>query len=193
MPVANTIQAKNTFHDYLSWPDDARVEIIEGEIFDMGPAPFRRHQEVSVHLITQLFPQLENSGCKIYHAPFDVCLPEKDETADECTTIVQPDVVIVCDPVKLDDRGCKGAPDLVVEITSPASASVDNIKKLNLYEKHGILEYWIVHPIDNIATRRVLDSDGKYGKPEIYDAEAEVDLAILPEVTIKWKSVFEKK
>ena len=91
-------------------------------------------------------------------APFDVRLPEGDEADDEIITVVQPDISVICDPAKLDNRGCRGAPDFIIEILSPATAGKDQIQKVALYEKHGVKEYWLVHPGDRLITVRLLDS-----------------------------------
>ena len=170
---------KKTYGDYLAWPEGTRVEIIEGETVDMGPIPSRRHQEVSGNIFASLHFQLRGSSCKVYHAPFDVRLPEENEPDEKCATVVQPDIAVVCDPAKLDDRGCKGAPDIVFEIVSPSSASTDHIAKLALYEKHGVGEYWIIHPEHRIVMRRVLGKNGKYMDVEVFDKAARTRSAVL--------------
>lgn len=91
---------------------------------------------------------------------------EKDEK--EIKTVVQPDIVVVCDESKLDEKGCNGAPDLIVEITSPSTAQKDKLHKFNLYEKYGVKEYWIVEPESKIMSVFVLQEDKRYGRPEIY-------------------------
>jgi Uma2 family endonuclease len=93
----------------------------------------------------------DQTPCQVYAAPFDVRLPEEDEADERIATVVQPDITVVCDPSRLDDKGCRGAPDWIVEIVSPSSVSMDYIRKLALYEKHGVREYWIVHPVDGIV------------------------------------------
>lgn len=117
-------------------------------------------------------------------------MPEGNESDNEIETVVQPDIVVVCDPDKLDDRGCRGAPDLIVEITSPSTAPKDNIKKLALYEKHGVKEYWIVHPTDKIATVRLLGNDSKYGIPTNYEGKGDLEVVTFPGLIVDLNTVF---
>ena len=133
-----------TYGDYLTWDDAQRYELIDGSIYVMSPAPGRRHQEVAGEFHRQLANYLLEKECAVYIAPFDVRLPEREKRDEDIATVVQPDLVIVCDDNKLDERGCKGAPDLVIEIISPGSAGRDRKTKRELYQKHGVLEYWIV-------------------------------------------------
>ncbi|MBU1615453.1 Uma2 family endonuclease [bacterium] len=179
-----------TYGDYLNWPDEERWELIEGEAYDMSPAPSRWHQQIAGELFKQIAVFLTGKKCEAYFAPFDVRLPEADEDDSETMTVVQPDIVVVCNPAKLDNRGCRGAPDLVVEILSPFTASKDQIEKLALYEKHGVKEYWIIHPTDNLLTVRLLEEDGKYGIPAIYEGKGSLEVATLPGLTVNLDAVF---
>jgi Uma2 family endonuclease len=129
-----------TFKDYLEWPEGERWELIEGVAYNMTPSPSRSHQRISVALVDQIFQYLKGKKCEMYHAPFDVRLLEGEEEDGEVRTVVQPDIVVVCDPSKLDEKGCKGSPDLIMEILSPSTASKDYITKLNLYEKNKVSE-----------------------------------------------------
>jgi len=179
-----------TYGDYLNWPYELRCELIEGEIYDMSPAPLRRHQQISVELTTQIANFLRDKQCEVYAAPFDVRLPEKDEADSEITTVVQPDISVICDPAKLDERGCKGAPDFIAEILSPSTAAKDQIQKTALYEKHGVREYWVIHPSDKLLTVRLLGADGKYGIPAIYEGKGTRAITVLPELEIDLEAVF---
>ena len=115
-------QRRYTFADMLAWTDNERAELISGEVFSMAPAPSRSHQEIGGEVFRQLANYLEGKKCKVYYAPFDVRLFEKDGDAPEdVDTVVEPDITVVCDLSKLDDRGCKGAPDMVVEVLSPSN------------------------------------------------------------------------
>lgn len=136
----------------------------------MSPAPSRRHQQISMELGRQISTFLVNKSCEVYSAPFDVRLPEANEIDEEVRTVVQPDVVVICDPQKLDDAGCRGTPDLVVEILSPATAHNDMKIKLALDEKHGIWEFWVVHPEDKIVMTFTPGPDNRYGRPAVYSA-----------------------
>ena len=124
-PLAENKDEHFTYGDYLKWDDSERWELIDGIAYNMTPAPSRFHQQVSIELCFQLVNHLRDTTCKVYAAPFDVRLLEADEADESVTTVVQPDISVICDPSKLDDRGCKGSPDLIVEILSPATARKD--------------------------------------------------------------------
>jgi len=179
-----------TYSDYLRYTEDDRFELIAGEVYDMSPAPSRRHQEVSGELFKQIAVFLTGKPCRVYSAPFDVRLSEADEADEETSTVVQPDIAVICDHKKLDDKGCKGAPDFIAEIISPYSASKDNITKAALYEKHGVREYWIVHPIDNILVIRRLGEHGKYSSADFYEGKGTLALAVLPDLEIDLDALF---
>jgi Uma2 family endonuclease len=181
-------QQRHTYGDYCRWPEDARYELIDGQAYAMSPAPSRRHQEIGFELARQVADALEGSGCRVYVAPFDVRLPRGSEADDAIDTVVQPDISVICDRAKLDDRGCRGAPDWVIEVLSPSSASHDQILKRALYERHGVREYWLIHPVDQIVTVYRL-VDGSYGKPDIHELKDSLACGILPEVVIDWARV----
>ncbi len=160
-----------TYKDYLIWNDNERWELINGAAYNMAPAPYVDHQRILRQLLLQIGNFLSDKPCEVFSAPFDVRLPETNEKDEDTKNVVQPDIVVICDFSKLDEKGCKGTPDLIVEIVSPASASIDNIKKMELYEKNGVKEYWLVHPIYKIITIYKTTENGLYGKPEIYAEE----------------------
>jgi Uma2 family endonuclease len=180
-----------SYEDYLTWPEGERWELLDGIAY-MSAAPSRRHQEIQVELIRQISNYLIDKSCKVYGSPFDVRLAESNEENGNIRNVVQPDITIVCDQSKLDDRGCKGSPDLVIEIVSPSTASIDYIQKLSLYEKNEIKEYWIVHPTDEIVMIYKLNKDKKYGRPEIYSKEHNVKIGIFEELTIILNKVFDE-
>ena len=177
-----------TYADYLTWPDDARYELIDGEAFLMSPAPLVEHQEVAGELFRQLANQLDGQPCRPYIALVDVRLPRTDEADAAIDTVVQPDVLVVCDPSKIDRRGVRGAPDWVAEVLSPSTAARDQIAKRRIYERAGVREYWLVHPTDRTLTVHWL-VDGRYGIPEISELKGSTALAILPEVAIAWDAL----
>ena len=185
---------KYTYGDYLNWPEDERWELMDGVAYDMSPAPSRIHQEILGEIFRVISNYLIDKNCKIYVAPFDVRLPKGyEKKEEEIDTVVQPDIVVVCDLSKLDDRGCKGSPDLVIEIVSPSTAPNDYIKKLDLYERHLVTEYWIVHPVDKIVMVYKLRNDGKYGKPEIYSEEYRIKVGIFGgELSLELKTIFKE-
>jgi len=179
-----------TYEDYLNWPDEQRIELIDGQIYLLAP-PSRIHQKISGEIYTQFSNYLKDKDCEVYYAPFGVRLPSANEKSDkEITTVVEPDIVVVCDKSKLDDEGCKGAPDLIVEITSPSTARIDKVEKFNLYEKHGVKEYWIVEPEIKLVTVFLLQENGRYGRPEVYTEEDKIKVSIFEDIVIDLKDVF---
>ena len=140
--TAKKLNKKFSYSDYLNWPEDERFELIDGVAYDMSPAPGTEHQSVSFELAGILYNFLKNKKCRAFSAPFDVRLPDMEKTADsETFTVVQPDITVICDENKIDERGCKGAPDVVIEILSQSTAYRDETEKLRLYEKHKVKEY----------------------------------------------------
>jgi Uma2 family endonuclease len=185
MSLALRDHQRHTYGDYCRWPEDVRYELIDGQAYAMSPGPNRRHQEIGFDVARQVADALEGSGCRVYVAPFDVRLPQGNEADDDIDTVVQPDISVICDRTKLDDRGCRGAPDWVIEVLSPSSASHDQILKRALYERHRVREYWLVHPVDQVVTVYRL-VDGAYGRPDIYELKETLACGILPEVVIDW-------
>jgi Uma2 family endonuclease len=175
----------HTYSDYLNWPDDVRYELINGEAFLMSPAPDLSHQDVAGEIYRQVGNILLGKPCRAFIAPVDVRLPKQQEADDSIDTVVQPDVLVVCDGNKLDKRGVRGAPDWVVEVLSPSTAGHDQIKKRQLYEQHGVREYWLVHAIDRVLTIYRLENN-EYGKPDILPLEGETAVSILPDIVIQW-------
>ena len=189
--VVNTTAEKWTYADYLTWPEGERWELIDGVAYMMSPAPSRRHQELSGNLQSILHQHLKGKRCKVYDAPFDVRLPDGvDETAEAIETVVQPDIVVVCDPEKLDDRGCKGAPDLIVEILSPSSADRDLKEKFYLYQRVGVREYWILNQTDETLMVFKLINGCEYGRPEMYVSRDKVAVPLLGDLIIDLNDVF---
>lgn len=147
---------KYSYADYLTWDEGERLELIDGEIFNMSPAPSRKHQQVLRELSTAFSIFLRDKKCEIFFAPFDVRLLAENKQDDDIDNVVQPDLSIVCDQEKLDDRGCNGAPDMIIEVLSPSSIKLDRWKKYQLYEKAGVKEYWLVDPVNESAEVHLL-------------------------------------
>lgn len=177
-----------SYADYLTWRFKERVELIKGKIFSMSPAPKRRHQDISRELLLQIGLFLRKEECKIYEAPFDVRLPLNSNENEAVHTVVQPDLCVVCDPKKLDENGCIGAPDLIVEILSKSSSKRDLQDKFELYQESGVREYWIVSPNDQIVDIFLLEGEkyqlkGKYTEQDKIGAYTlkglEVDLSLV--------------
>ena len=149
-----------TFADCLTWGEDERIEIIDGEAVMMAPSPATDHQLISGELFGQIHSYLKGKKCKVISAPFDVRLFEQDgDGPEDVDTVVVPDITVVCDPDKLDKHGCKGAPDMVVEILSPSTQRHDRLTKFNLYQRAGVREYWIVDPANRAVQSFVLEED----------------------------------
>lgn len=163
------LNKKYTYADYLTWQLDEMVELIRGKIFKMAPAPSRYHQEISGALYLSIGKYLQNKSCKIYHAPFDVRLPlpPDKQKPNKINTVVQPDISVVCDLSKLDDQGCNGAPDWIIEILSPATSKKDLTEKFDIYQNAGVQEYWVVYPFEQIVSPFRLDENGQYQLPRI--------------------------
>ena len=130
-----------TYADYFKWDDGKRWELIEGKPYAMSPAPTWGHQGVQYEIARQLGNFLHGKPCKVFTAPFDVRL--NADTGDD--TVVQPDIVVICDRSKLIGTGCVGAPDMAVEVLSPSTAYHDTHVKFRLYHNAGVREYWIVN------------------------------------------------
>ncbi|MGX3065971.1 Uma2 family endonuclease [Ursidibacter arcticus] len=132
-----------SYSDYLLWQLKERVEIIKGKILAMSPAPNRLHQNISLKLTGHLLKVFPSDKCKLYVAPFDVRFPDEN---GNIKTVVQPDLCVICDPNKLDEQGCIGAPDLIIEILSPGNSKREMKDKYELYQEQGVSEYWVVRP-----------------------------------------------
>jgi len=152
-----SVENRYTYADYASWDTEDRYELIDGVAYMMS-APSWAHQEILVELSRQLANFLKGKPCKIFVAPFDVCL---NAAGDKDDTVVQPDLLVICDKAKLDSKRCNGAPDMVIEILSPSSRKHDTVRKLNKYLQVGVQEYWMVDPEAQEVHVCIL-TDGKY-------------------------------
>lgn len=175
-------EGRFTYSDYLRWPAEERWEIIDGRAWAMSPSPTELHQRTSSVLFRALADFFEGRPCEVYYAPFDVVLAEGD--------VVQPDILVVCDPAKITSARIAGAPDLVVEILSPATAAKDRREKFDLYERHGVREYLIVHPEERLIEQFALGDDGRYGRPTIFGPAESYRSAIFDGLVIDLARVF---
>ncbi|HBP66552.1 MAG TPA: Uma2 family endonuclease [Desulfosporosinus sp.] len=190
MPLSQE-QKKFTFADYLKFPDDERWEIIDGLAY-MQSAPSPAHQLISGELNRQFANYLLGKPCKVYPAPFSVRLTKGDEKQNEdITKVVEPDLTIVCDHSKIDEKGCNGTPDLIIEVISPSSIQHDRVIKFNRYEDAGVREYWIVEPVGKIVSVFALQSNNRYGRPEVYTENDHVEVSIFPDLIIELSTVFD--
>ena len=188
--AAGVKKAFFSYRDYQAWSKDERWEIIRGEASLMTPAPPRRHQEISVELARQFSNFLLGKTCRVYTAPFDVRLGYELERDEDIHTVVQPDISVVCDQARLDEKGCLGAPELIIEILSPASSRRDWKDKFSLYEEFGVKEYWIVDPAGQTVVVFYLGTDGRYGRPTVYTEEDKIAVGLLEGLVIELESVF---
>ena len=167
----------HTSEDYWNLPEDERAELIDGKFYNMAP-PSRIHQKL-VSKLTALFNQYitdHHGSCEVYPAPFAVNLDADDKDW------VEPDVSVICDPNKLTDRGCSGAPDLIFEIVSPASRKMDYSLKNMIYSQAGVREYWIVDPAKEKVVVYCYENDSD---PCLYSFDADVPVGIYPGLTIR--------
>jgi Uma2 family endonuclease len=176
-----------TYSDYLQWKFDERVELIKGFIKKMSPAPNRVHQGVSMRLSISLGDFFTHKNYQIFAAPFDVRLPQKKGKKN--TTVVQPDLCVICDAKKLDDLGCNGAPDLIVEILSPGNSKHDTETKFKLYEEAGVPEYWIVSPQEQFVLVYILENERYIGLPP-FALGTEIQSKFFPDLLVKVDDVF---
>ena len=178
-----------TFADALTWEENQRIEIIDGEAVMMAP-PVRIHQEIRMELSWKLRSYLDGKACKVYAAPFAVRLFEKDgDRPEDVDTLVEPDIAVICDPAKLDKYGCRGAPDMVVEILSPSTQRQDRFTKFSLYQRAGVREYWIVDPENKFVQSFWLE-DGRYAVKEFGAAGDKMCVNVLEDCVIDLSEVF---
>ncbi len=180
-----------TYADYLTWQFTDRVELIKGWIRKMSPAPNVIHQKISFNLSVELGNFFKNSNCNVFAAPFDVRLINKRRSTDnsQIITVVQPDLCIICDDNKLDENGCIGAPDWIIEILSSGNTKKETQEKFSLYEENLVKEYWIVQPGDqNILVFDLIND--KYQLRKIYTNEDVVPSGIFSELQINFAEIF---
>ena len=179
-----------TYADYLQWKYEERLELFRGKIFKLS-APNTKHQIIVGNLTTAIITFLKVKKCKAFPAPFDVRLPVKNRKKDnEVTTVVQPDVCIICDESKLDSRGCCGAPDLIVEILSPGNSKKEIRLKQELYEEAGVNEYWIVYPEEESIAVLLLNTNYKYDGAVLYASDEYIYSTAVPGFSINLSEIF---
>jgi Uma2 family endonuclease len=178
-----------TYADYLKWTFDERLELIRGKIFNMSPAPGSLHQRLVHRASLYLGNYLIGKSCEIFISPFDVRLTRRSNNDEYIITVVQPDISIVCDPAKIDARGCLGAPDIIVEILSPGNNKKELQNKYEVYEEAGVLEYWIIQPTEKTFLKYIL-VDGKYQPNKLLTIGDEVSTPILPGFVLSLEELF---
>ncbi|WP_027308477.1 Uma2 family endonuclease [Caloramator sp. ALD01] len=183
-----------TYSDYKNKEDDNRYELINGRFYAMTPAPSRIHQKIITELSRSIGNYIEGNSlsCEVYVAPFDVRLIDDGQTEDSCTNVVQPDISVICDKTKLDDKGCIGAPEFIIEVVSPSNASVDYVKKLYLYEKFNVKEYWIINPNTEHIMIYTLGENNQYSEPFIFKFTEIISSKFLQGYEVKLSDIVKK-
>jgi Uma2 family endonuclease len=178
-----------TYADYLSWTFDERLELIKGKIFKMSPAPGSIHQRITLRLGRRIGDYLDGKSCEAFIAPFDVRLPRRSENDKEIFTVLQPDVCVICDENKVDEKGCVGAPDIIVEILSPGNNRKELQNKYDVYEEAGVLEYWIIQPVEKTFFKYTL-TEGRFQSSKMLTAGDKVTTPILPGFVLSLDDLF---
>lgn len=181
---ARGINQTYTYADYLTWPDDERWEIIDGEAYAMTPAPTTTHQRIIGNIFTRVDQFFRGKPCVPFIAPTDVVLDDRN--------IVQPDILVVCEPSKITQKNIQGAPDLVIEILSPSTSVKDRREKKLLYERFGVLEYIIIDPFGEAAERFAL-IEGRYAASDIVNWDEVLKSTAFPELHLQLWEVFGKE
>ena len=176
-----------TYKDYVEWDlkEGERYELIHGVAYAMS-SPNERHQAVLGAMFYQFYNLLLSNPCKVYPAPFDVRLFYEEDSSDD--TVVQPDIIVICGKEKIGPEGCRGAPDLVIEILSPSNSAIEMEKKLQLYQEAGVREYWVVNPVHN-GLAAYLFSNGAMSITQ-YKSKGKVPVAVLDGLEINLDQVF---
>ncbi len=178
-----------SYADYIKWTFDERVELIKGKIFKMSPSPASSHQRISLRLATALFSFLDGKQCEVFTAPFDVRIPRKSNDDKEIITVLQPDICVICDPAKVEERGCLGAPDIVIEILSPSNNKKELKYKHEVYEEAGVREYWVVDPREKGIQVYLQTNDKLLASGYLY-AEDKLTTSILPGFSLNVAELF---
>lgn len=183
-----------SYADYLTWRFDETVELIKGKVSLMCPGPNVKHQRLSIYLSSHLFFYFQNKPCQIYEAPFDVRLYDRRKSllADkDVTTVVQPDICVICDVGKLDEQGCNGAPDWIIEILSKGNSKKEVKTKHALYAESGVKEYWLVFPYEEVVQQFVLDDpQNRYQLLNSYAGDDVATAHLFPDLAIDLAALF---
>jgi Uma2 family endonuclease len=188
------LTASYSYADYLTWQLNEAVELIKGRIQLMSPAPNVKHQQLSIYLSSRLFYYFENKDCQVFSAPFDVRLYDCTKSLlanKEITTVVQPDICVICDNSKLDEQGCNGAPDWIIEILSKGNSKKEVKIKHALYAESGVKEYWLVYPYEEVISQFVLNDDTRqYQLTNNYAGDDMARPYLFPDLSIDLPTLF---
>ncbi len=185
------LSVRYSYADYLTWKFSERVELFKGWVYKMSPSPSADHQKISLTLTLGLSKYLSKQPCQLYYAPLDVCLldSKKSKKNENIYTVVQPDILVLCDNTKLEKGRILGPPDLIVEILSPGNTKKEMANKFQLYEQNGVQEYWIVNTEEKYILQYVL-VNAKYILHKSYDEKDTIQSVLFPKVKIALKDVF---
>ncbi len=178
-----------TYADYLTWRFEEMVELIKGKVFRMSPGPSVVHQQISGNLQGLMFEYFKTKACWLFTAPFDVRFPAKKE--EETDNVVQPDICVICEQSKLDQQGCNGAPDWIIEILSPGNTKKEMKYKFDLYEEQGVKEYWLINPENKSLLMYTLNDHAKYIGSRPYTNEDKVSPGLFPNLELDLEQVFD--
>jgi len=183
-PLAEDIGKRFTYAEYCTWDDGQRWELIDGVPYNITPAPTTRHQRISGSIFSLLSEYLRGKACTPFYAPTDVIFDDHN--------VVQPDLLVVCDRGKITEANIQGAPDLIVEILSPATGRKDRREKKALYERFGVREYIVLDPL-NETVERLTHADGRYGQPDVFGWDETMKLFVFPDLELELWTIFEKE
>ncbi len=183
-----------TYADYLTWQFDDALELIKGKIMLMSPAPNVNHQRISIRLGAILYNFLKQKSCQPFAAPFDVRLYDKNKSRvanQDIYTVVQPDLCVICDSNKLDAQGCLGSPDWIIEILSKGNSKKEMQIKYELYQENGVMEYWLVYPVEQSVYQFILDATTQqYKLFKMYPGIGKASSYLFPDLDIDLQEVF---
>lgn len=178
-----------TYGDYLNFDIEEMVEIIRGKIFRMSPAPRVRHQTISMNISSIVFNELKEKKCKVFHAPVDVVLPIENKKRNKSTTVVQPDICVICNPDIIEDKAIFGVPDFIIEIVAGKDVKKDTQIKFDLYEEAGVGEYWIVLADIKLVEVFILEN-GKYQRFKAFSEDDVIPVKTIPGFSISIEEIF---
>jgi len=177
-----------TYADYLEWERPQRYQLFNGEAFQMA-SPSVEHQAILGEVFTQFYNFLKGKPCRVFTAPLDVRLFPKKDKSDN--TVVQPDILVVCDKNKIDKGSINGAPDLIIEIASPSNTRNELLLKFQYYLKAGVKEYWVIVPEQKNAQVHLYEK-GRY-ITALYENDERVPVTVLPGLEIALEDLFKNE
>ena len=180
-----------SYADYLTWSFENRVELYKGKIFKFDTFTNTFHQKVATNLAGIMYNNFKKHSCNLFFAPFDVRLLDKKKSKEDkdIYTVVQPDLCVICDENKIDERGAFGAPDLVIEILSPGNSKKEMKYKYDLYEEAKVLEYWIVNPADRTIFIFILKEDKFVGQHPLIEEDV-INSPLFPQLDFILEDIF---